>query len=70
MRPFYYFAAAVLAAYFLWLWLVPEPAREYVPLTAGEKQIVIERHRYHGIEASVCEGGECWFVRKGRRVRL
>jgi len=66
-------ATLFLLAYMLILWLIfppPIPRWQPEPLTPERKAWLQERFRYHGIEAAICEGEVCWFIREGRRCRL
>lgn len=49
----------------------PEPRRvAVVQPTGAEKRWIAQRHRYHGIWASIEENGEHYFIRDGKRCKL
>jgi hypothetical protein len=67
-------AATIFTLIYIWLaWLilVPKPVLYHAPpLTKAEKAYFSYWHKYHGISGSVCENGECWFMRDGKRCSL
>ena len=66
-------ATLFLVAYMLCIWLIYPPTiprRLPDQPTAAEKAWIEQRFRYHGIEACICEGDRCWFIRDGKRCRL
>lgn len=51
----------------------PEPHRDIhaaAQIPAAEKRWIEQRHKYHGIYASIEEGGQRYFIRNGKRCKL
>ena len=57
-------------AFFAWLVFVFADPPHYDHVNWPEKQWVIERHKYHGIDVSIEERGQHYFIREGKRCRL
>jgi hypothetical protein len=65
-------AAMLLLALIWWLTLPVAESIPPPPLTDAERAYVRERHRYHGITASIRDRqtGERYFYRDGKRCKL
>ena len=62
-----------LLAYMFCVWLLFPPTIPRhlpAPLTEKERAWIEKRFRNHGIEAAICEGGDCYFYRDGQKCRL
>jgi hypothetical protein len=73
-RPIKFFVYVILFIIYLfvaWLLWTPVPARRLpVQPTAEEKRWIEQRHKYHGIWASIEENGQQYFIRNGRKCKL
>jgi hypothetical protein len=65
--------AAILIVYVLivWWWTAPAPRAQRLPeWTPEEKQYVVQRMEYHGIDGCVQDKTGYYFYRDGKRCKL
>ena len=71
MKSIVLFTVWLAFGWTVWAIAVPLPPRPpVIQPTAAEKRWIEQRHKFHGIDVSIEENGQHYFIRNGKRCKL